>query len=98
MLSTLIIISLILCICCYKWRVVASTFLYMEICIRFCAVFIPNASNEGHTDVYLTMVSIIMFMSFYCDRLGHLIVATLHLAFAIFFGVHVVYKEEITAG
>ena len=93
LLKTFIIISLILCTACYRWRYLANSFLYLEICIRICATLVPNASNEQHTHVYTGILSVIMFICFYCDKLGQLVVLTLHLTFALFFGHHVVYQK-----
>ena len=90
-LRALVILSLLLSLCSIKWHAIANLFYYLELCIRLCAVLIPNEANEQHTAIYLTMLSLILFIALYCGKLSHLVLATLHLAFAIFFGVHAVY-------
>ena len=79
-----------------KYLPIANIFYYLEICIRICATLIPNKTNELHTAVVLTMISLAIFVAFYCDQLGHLIMATLYLIFAIFFQLHVIYEKELT--
>ena len=95
---SLILLSLILCLITYKWRWIANAFLYLECVIRLCALPIPNSYNEKHSNIDITMLSIIIYLSFYCDKPGHLIFATLHLAIEIFLSVHVAYLEPLTPG
>ena len=97
-LFSLIVLSLVLCLLTYKWRWISNKFLYLECIIRFCAIPIPNSYNEKHSNIDITMLSIIIIMIFYCDKPGHLIFSTLHLAIAIFLNCHVAYLEPLTAG
>ena len=46
----------------------------------------------------MTMISLIIFISLYCDKLSHLILSTLYLGIAIFFGLHFLYLEKLTMG
>ena len=62
-LKTLVILSLILCLLSIKWQIIANFFYYLEICIRVCAVLIPNEANEQHTAIFLTMMSLTLFRS-----------------------------------
>ena len=65
---SLIILSLILCILCYKWRRLSNLIIYLECVIRTCSWFIPNQYNETLSSIDLTMLSIIYFFCFYCDK------------------------------
>ena len=75
----------------------ANYCLYFEPVIRTCAWFVPNSNSENLNNSNLSMLSIIYFLSFYCDQPSQLIFVAVHLTFEIFFGIHYVYQEPLTA-
>ena len=66
-LKTIVLLSVILCLFSMKYQHLAKFFYYIELCIRVCALLVPNATNEQHTAVFLTMLSLTVFVAFYCD-------------------------------
>ena len=63
----LTMLALLFCILCCKWRVLANYCLYFECVTRTCAWFVPNSNSEKLTTSNLTTLSVIYFLSFYCD-------------------------------
>lgn len=90
-------LALLFCILCCKWRVLANYCLYFECVIRTCAWFVPNSNSEKLNVSNLTTLSVIYFLSFYCDQSSQLIFVSVHLAIEIFFGVHFAYREPLSA-
>ena len=92
---SLTILSVLLCVVCYRWRFLIHSFLYLECIIRLSASFIPNVYNEAHSNIDLVMLSTIFFLCFSTDGIGQVAFNTLCWAFAAFFDVHVVYEKEL---
>ena len=97
-LASLVILSLLLCILCYKWRVIANSFLYFECAINIIAVFIPNTYNARHSNIDMTMLSVIYVLSLYTDRADQLIMAPIHLGLTLFVKLNLVYLNPLTVG
>ena len=92
---SLTILSVLLCIFCYRWRFLIHTFIYLECIIRLSASFIPNVYNEAHSNIDLAMLSSLFFLCFSTDGIGQVAFNTLFFAFAAFFDVHVVYEKDL---
>ena len=45
LLYILLIVNLILCLLCYRWRKVGELFIYSEVMIRFFDMLIPSSVN-----------------------------------------------------
>ena len=98
LLIVLTILSIILCVLCYRWRFLANSFVYIEFLIRVTAVMIPNRTSYQHTPIQYLWITSVAYICFFCDEIGHIIVLTVLLAFQSFFAVHVIYLKPFNVG
>ena len=94
----LVIVYIFFCIACYWRRDLAMYFMYLECFIRVVASFIPNAHFAPDTSLDYMWAAIVMFLSFYSDRIGQTISVTILLIFQSYFVPHVIYLKALTYG
>ena len=93
-----LIITIIICLICFKWRSAASAFIYLEIIVQLATMFYPN-SNRSFASTYLICIEYgTYFLVYYCGSMRSFYFIMIAMTFAIFFNSHVAYNEPFTAG
>ena len=91
LISVLIVLCIVLCILCYKWRWLANSFLIMEAMIRICEVIYPNHLSYNSNPVQTTVMMTAFFALFFVHEASSIIVMTAVLALQILVGDHIIY-------
>lgn len=98
LLRTLVFVSLILNLLCFKWRGIAGYLFYMESLIRIVATAIPNQAGYDKDEIKYMYVYAVYFVVLYTDSGKQIIVGCIVCAYSLFFGLSVAYLKPLTIG
>ena len=74
-------VYIMLCIACYWNRDLAMHFIHLEALIRIVASFIPNTYFSRDTSMDFMWTALLMFFCYYCDKIVHIVTASILLVF-----------------
>ena len=93
--QVLTVLTVIICILCFKYRSLASTFIYLECLSQIAVLFYPN-SNRAWASSYFIYIEYCMYCIFYyCGSMRSFYLVFASMFFATFFNRNIAYLEPI---
>lgn len=95
MVKANVLVTMIVCILCYKWRSLGNAFIYLEMLLHLSAMFFPNSKNLHATFHFNTYEAFANCASLYTNQPVTIYLYTATLMAINIFGTNIAYGKQL---